>query len=173
MRAEFPRAFLLEKNPDALCGNVLVHRLRFWQRERAFQALQMREAYHFQCCSSALELNLTNLSVQLEGDRYAVTFFYDERRSGQPVRRGHNQDYWNERSAFCCRDVLNETAFSLERGQYGRVLWNERDLDQDTGAWHYRLHIVNFLYDSGKTPKPDAFLTRGPDHVYQQMAVLY
>lgn len=173
MRAEFPRAFLMEKVPDAHCGNILVHNLHFWQKGRAFQVLQMNEAYRFQCYSSASDLSLTNLSLQFEEDRYAVTFFYDERRSGRPVRRGHNQDYWNEHSAFCCRDILNETAFSLKQGQYGRVLWNERKLDQDTGEWYYRLHIVNFLAAPEKTPEPDVFLTRSPDFVYQQMAVLY
>ena len=154
-------------------GNILVHNLSFWQKERAFKVLQMRKGYHFQCYSSASELNLTNLSIQFKKDRCTVTFFYDERRSGRPVRRGHNQDYWNGKSAFCSRDILNETAFSLTEGKYGRVLWNERNLDQDTGEWYYQLHIVNFLYDPEKTPKPDVFLSRSPDHEYQQMAVLY
>ena len=172
-RTEFSTAYPLDKLPDSICGDILVHRLKFLQKGTIFQTLQINSIYRFQCYSSAQELNLANLSVQPEVDGYKVTFFYDERRSGRPVRRGHNKDYNNKDSSLYRHDILNETAFFLKPGQYGQLLWNERKIDYDTGEWYYQLHVVNLLYYLGKMPETDIFLTRKPDFEYKQMTVLY
>lgn len=173
MRAGFSGVYLLDKLPDTLHGDVFVHRLSFWQKGTGFQALCVDDAYRFQVYSSAQDLNLTNLSVRLDMERYEVTFFNDERRSGRPARRGHNKDYHNIDSPLYHHDMINETAFSLGRGQYGRVIWNERKTDRDTGEWYYQLHIINFLYALDKRPGEDIFLTHRPDFEYKQMAILY
>ena len=122
MRAEFPIAYLLDKPFDRLDGDVFVHHLKFWQKRTMFQTLYLKEGYRFQFYPSAQEVNLTNLSIESEIESYKVVFFYDEHRSGQPIRRGHNKDYHNVDSLLYRHDILNETAFSLELGQYGRVV---------------------------------------------------
>ena len=118
-------------------------------------------------------MNLTNLTIQSSLEGYEVIFFYDENRSGQPLRRGHNKDYHNINSLLYRHDVLNETAFFLKKEQYGRIIWNERKIDYDTGEWYYHHHITNLLHYSGKTPEIDIFFKRRPDFEYKQIAVLY
>lgn len=173
LRAEFPIVYLFDKLPDTFQGDVIVRRLNFLQKGTMFQNLYMNDVYRLQFYSSVQDLNLTNLSIRSNVESYEVAFFYDERRSGQPVRRGHNKDYHNIDSLLYHHDILNETAFSLKRGQYGRVIWNERKIDYDTGKWYYQWHIINLLHYLGKTPKKDIFLTCKLDFEYKQMAGLY
>lgn len=173
IRTEFPMARSLNNLPDTLHGDVLVHHLYYRQNGTAFQTLRMNEGYRFQCYPSVQDLNLINISIRSVIDGYEVTFFYDEHRSGQPVRKGHNKDYHNVDSFLYRHDILNETAFSLGGGQYGRVIWNERNIDYDTGEWYYQLHAINLLHDTNKMPKADIFLTRSLDFDYKQMAELY
>ncbi|MCM1091780.1 MAG: hypothetical protein NC092_09915 [Butyrivibrio sp.] len=173
-RVEFPQAYSMDKLPNTFHGDVMVHRLYFRQKGLLFQNLRMNEAYRFQAYTSVRDLNLTNLSVQSDSESYEVTFFCDEHRSHRPIRRGHNKDYHNMESALYRHDILNETAFSLRQGQYGRVIWNERRIDYDTGEWYYHLHISNLMYalDSGEMPQKDIFLLGEPNFMYKQMAAL-
>ena len=173
MRAEFPMVYTLDNLPNMFHGDVIVHRLNFWQRGSMFETSHMGDAYRFQFYSSVQDLNLTNLSIRLDSEDYEVTFFYDEHRSGQPIRRGHNKDYHVIDSLLYCHDILNETAFTLKRGQYGRIIWNERETNYDTGEWYYQLHISNLLNYPEKMPKTDIFLDCRLDFEYKQMATLY
>ena len=171
-RAEFPMAYLLDNFPDTFHGDVIVHHLNFCQRGTMFQNLWVNDTYRFQFYSSIQNLNLTNLLIQPDTESYEVTFFYDAHRSGQPIRQGHNKDYHNVDSLLYRHDILNETIFSLKRGQYGRVIWNERKI-YDTGEWYYQLHVSNLLHYAGKMPEQDIFLIHRPDFEYKQLAVLY
>ncbi len=171
-RAEFPMAYLLDNFPDTFHGDVIVHNLNFCQRGTMFQNLWVNDTYRFQFYSSIQNLNLTNLLIQPDTESYEVTFFYDAHRSGQPIRQGHNKDYHNVDSLLYRHDILNETIFSLKRGQYGRVIWNERKI-YDTGEWYYQLHVSNLLHYVGKMPEQDIFLIHRPDFEYKQLAVLY
>ncbi len=173
MRAKFPMAYSFDQLPDTLYGDVMIHRLYFRQKGTTFQTCPMYDAGRFQFYASVRDLNLTNLSVRWDTGCYEVTFFYDERRSGEPVRRGHNKAYHTVDSRLYRHDILNETAFSLEPGQYGRVLWNERKRDYDTGEWYYQWHAIHFLHLCGKMPQMNCFLDCKPDYEYEQMAVLY
>lgn len=132
----------------------------------------MKDIFHFQFYTSVQELNLINLSIQSDKESYKVTFFYDEHRSGQPIRQGHNKDYHNIDSLLYRHNILNETIFSLGPGQYGRVIWNERKLVYDTGEWYYQLHVNNLLNYLGEMPKSDIFLSNRLDFEYKQMALL-
>ena len=133
-----------------------------WMKEQEYQS------YHSQS-----ELNLTNLSADYLDDKWEITFFYDERRSGMPVRRGHNKDFENPESPLYGKDLLNERAFVLTPGQYGRICWNERRTDADTGEWYYQLHVYNLLWMTGQHLADDVLVERRPDVVYRQMARVY
>ena len=200
-RQRFPAAYLLKENP--LPGETVVQTLYFWQDGETFldaeqtahrsmerdlpklgfspaqveEEIQKRifyiKKYRIQCYSSVEELNLTNLAIGVQEDRLSVSFFYDEHRSGAPHRRGHNQDYQDPRSALFGKDCLNETAFVLEKGQYGRLIWNERKTDYDTGTWYYQLHIYNLIHLNNTPAEPDIFIAKGPDFLYQKTAILY
>ena len=68
---------------------------------------------------------------------------------------------------------LNETAFILRSGQYGRIIWNERRTDYDNRTWYYQLHILNLFHmPLGQEITKDIFLAAQPDFEYKQLAVL-
>lgn len=172
-RAEFPMAYLLDNFPDKIREDVLVQCLNFWQKETIFQTLCRNDSDCIQFYHSVQDLNLTNLWIQAKEETYEVTFFYDRQHNGLPIKKGHNKDYHNINSPFYYHDILNETAFSLKQGQYGRIIWNERKRDYDTGEWYYQLHIINLLHSLNKMPKTNIFLTHKLDFEYKQMSLLY
>ncbi len=118
-------------------------------------------------------LNLANLTFRPAGEGWEVGFWWDERRSGLPRRRGRNRDYNDPASRLYRKDVLNETAFVLAPGQTGRVLWNERRQSGDDGIWYYQLHVCNVAVLPEGEVSPGIFLDREPDFVYRQMGELY
>lgn len=223
-RRKFLLAYPIQKKE--FLENIIVDNLSFFQKEAVFmdpiqlereslqsyllqlgftqeqaqnelqKRIQSRRNYLCQSYSSVSMLNLTNLSICFQNGSYEVTFFYDEQRSGLPVRKGHNKDFHNQDSPFYRKDILNETVFSLSQNQYGRIIWNERRTDYDTGQWYYQLHIYNLFYFSNqpylpihqsrnkrRQPKPqdrnfskdikDIFVKNQPDFEYRQLAYLY
>lgn len=140
----------------------------------------------FQTYGDVRQLNLTNITVvEAEHGLYEVSFHYDERRSGQPIRRGSNKSYWDMESPLYRQDILNETAFILRPREYGRIMYNERCVGFDDGEWLYRLNIMNFINDtkekevtekaadSGFFVHPDIFMSKKVDHIYKQLADLF
>ena len=66
-----------------------------------------------------------------EDDRYRIRFC-DENVEWCPTkRRGHNEAFNDADSINYHRDRLNETAFILEKGQYGRIIYISRYVDPD------------------------------------------
>ena len=201
-RRQFPRAYPLDGLPAR--AGAAVHQLSFYQnrdsfieasqdiqqslepfllrigftREQAQREIQQRlsliKRNRLRLFSCIEDLNLTNLSVRPAPEGYSISFFYDEHRSGMPYRRGRNQDFQNPNAPLYCKDCLNETAFILRPGQYGRVIWNERRTDYDNGTWYYQLHVCNFIHAFlTQEIKKDMFLAVQPDFEYKQLAVLY
>lgn len=126
----------------------------------------------WQAAAGPEKLDLVNTAFYPQPDGLAVRFYWDERRSGMPCRRGHNEGFGSPASRFCGRDCLNETAFLLMPGQYGRVLWNERRAAED--GWYYQLHLYNlYLVSESGSWAEDIFTCRRPDVIYQQLAKLY
>lgn len=201
-RRQFPQAYPLDELPAG--AGAAVHRLSFYQsrdsfieasqdmqqsqepfllrigftREQAQREIQQRlsliKRNRLRLFSCIEDLNLTNLSVRPVPEGYSISFFYDEHRSGMPYRRGRNQDFQNPDSPLYCKDCLNETAFILRSGQYGRIIWNERRTDYDYLTWYYQLHIRNLSHVSSEQEiKQDIFLAAQPDFEYRQLAALY
>ena len=168
-RQQFPQAYLLDELYKP--ADAVVHYLSFYQKGEAFlKAVPgMRRSF-----ARIEDLNLTNLSIQPMPEGYSVSFFYDEHHSGMPYRRGHNQAFQDTGSPLYRKDCLNETAFVLRPGQYGRVIWNERRTDYDYQTWYYQLHIRNLFHISSEQEiKQDIFLAARPDFEYRQLAALY
>lgn len=202
-RKQFPAAYSLEEMPVQV-NAALVHHLSFYQVGDTFldaaqeirqsleqflpkigfspkqiqqeiqQRLSLIKRNRLQSFSRVDDLNLTNLSIYPVPEGFSVSFFYDEHRSGMPYRRGHNQGFHDPSSPLYCKDCLNETAFVLSPGQYGRIIWNERRTDYDDQTWYYQLHIRNLFYvPLDQNIKKDIFIAVQPDFVYKQIAVLY
>lgn len=146
-----------------------------WEPERIACETQKRIAwikrYQYDFLDTINVNKFGNISICSKADKYEVSYMHYQ--GIVPVRRGHNKDYHNIDSPFYQKDLLNETAFILSPGQYGRIIWNERKTDYDTGEWYYQLHIFNLLYPSDKTIDKSSFIKKEPDYQYKQLAYLY
>lgn len=143
-----------------LNGEQLEERIRWMNRRRV-------STY-----ASLADIDVTGLTAERSGCCCEVGFFYDAGRCGMPFRRGSNKDYNNPESRLYQKNVLNERAFVLSGGRYGRIIWNERLSDADTGEWFYRLHIYN-LFNAAGAFSGTEFAARAPDFLYDQTAALY
>lgn len=166
-RKQFPFAYILPQTD--IYDNVMLHIQYFRQYNTEFlNSYQPRRQIY--CYSSIEKLHLLkNISVIPYENEYEVCFCgYGH---SWPYMRGHNKDYYNKKSQYYGRDCLNEVAFMLKQYQYGRIIWNERSIDFD-GIWNYNIYIYNF-YVADKIPQNNIFVSRTPDFVYKQMAMLY
>lgn len=104
-----------------------------------------------------------------EEDRYRI-MFCDENVEWCPTkRRGHNEAYNNADSIFYHRNSLNETAFILNKNQYGRIIYNNRYVDPDNQHWYYGWHIYNIINCDISECKEKMFFVKNPDYEYKQL----
>ncbi len=148
--------------------NILLHYQSFYQYNTQFLNTFHSRKKVF-CYCSTKQINLPNVTICQKEQEYEICFSYHQ---GIPYRRGHNKDYHNIQSPFYRKDCLNEAAFVLKQNQYGRMIWNDRTIDLDTGNWYYNLHIYNF-YVADKIPQKNIFVSYTPDFEYKQMVMLY
>ncbi len=104
-----------------------------------------------------------------EEDKYRV-MFCDENVEWCPTkRRGHNESYNDANSIYYHRDRLNETAFILEKNQYGRILYNNRYVDPDSQMWIYGWHVYNIISCEISECNEKMYFRKAPDHEYSQL----
>lgn len=104
-----------------------------------------------------------------EDDRYRIRFC-DENVEWCPTkRRGHNEAFNDADSINYHRDRLNETAFILEKGQYGRIIYNNRYVDPDSQLWYYGWHVYNIISCDISECSEKMFFRKDPDHEYRQL----
>lgn len=104
-----------------------------------------------------------------EKDRHRIMFCNENVEWCPTKRRGHNEAFNNENSIFYHRDCLNETAFILEKKQYGRIIYNNRYVDPDSQKWYYGWHIYNIISCDISECKEKMFYEKDPDHEYRQL----
>lgn len=188
-RASFPRAYA-EEAVTVRCEAVVFRRSYFQDGNAVISAAQrlricgilngeqLEERIRWisqrrvSTYASLADIDVTGLTAERSDCCCEVGFFYDAGHCGMPFRRGSNKDYNNPKSQLYRKNVLNERAFVLSNGQYGRIIWNERLSDADTGEWFYRLHIYN-LFNAAGAFNGTEFVARAPDFLYEQTAALY
>ncbi len=148
--------------------NIVLHYQSFYQCKTKFLNTFYSKKNFF-CYHSIEQVNLPNVTICQREKEYEICFSY---HYGIPYRRGHNKDYHNMQSQFYRKDCLNEIAFILKQNQYGRMVWNDRTIDLDTGNWYYNIYIHNF-YVANKMPQKNILVSHTPDFEYKQMVMLY
>ena len=86
-------------------------------------------------------------------------------------RRGHNESFKDNNSPFCYTDIINETAFNLRPYEYGRIIYNARQVTMDE-QWCYILYVVNFINCDKSKYREKMFFRKVPDHEYKSMQYL-
>ena len=67
---------------------------------------------------------------------------------------------------------FDKTAFVLGKEQYGRIVFNERNTDYDTGEWYYQLFVFNFVCCEKDNFKEKIFFNKNPDYEFNGMKYL-
>lgn len=102
-------------------------------------------------------------------DKYKI-MFCDENVEWCPTkRRGHNEAFNDANSIYYHIDRINETAFILEKNQYGRITYNNRYVDPDSQRWYYGWHIYNIVSCDISECNEKMFFEKNPDFVYRQL----
>ena len=69
-------------------------------------------------------------------------------------------------------EPLKETAMELQCGEYGRIIYNGRYVDIDTGYWYYVMNIINIICTTENRSSLKIFIEREPGKAYNQIAML-
>ena len=87
-------------------------------------------------------------------------------------RRGHNESYNEKGSPFSYQDRLNETAFVLKDGDYGRIIFNNRYVNSETGIWCYERGVYNIINCNKAAFREKMFYRKKPDFEYTNLLTL-
>ncbi len=124
---------------------------------------------------SSLEkyMDFEHFSILQEGDVFRVRWHYDDGKwRKMPIRNGHNEEYYDVNSQFYGKDIRNETAFLLHRGEAGKLQFNYRVAFYDYEMrQHYEQYCIYFVHTD--TMMHDIFTSADYTHQYDQLAHLF
>ncbi len=130
------------------------------------------QQHTYQYYDDVQDIHCQNIHITKDKDIYTITFC-EQCCHGMPIYRGHNKDFQNVHSPFYGKDLCNEVAFALQENQYGRVLYQKRFTDIDTGGWYYCLFVYNFLYTNQTNIPKQILVSRKPDMIYKKLGDLF
>lgn len=161
IRRDLPRAY--ELPPNFFSGLHRSHSFYAWQNGEHFRT---RESFDFSLSECGAEI--------IENASGAEVYFNYQNSIGAPVRNyRHALRPVEAEDTTYLHSTLREKAFTLtEQQPYGRMIYNGRLSDYDTGQWYYRKAVINIFFISGKFGG-DLFTSREPDFVYEQTEILY
>lgn len=113
---------------------------------------------------------IENIRILKNGENYKIMFCDDHFNTTK--RRGHNEYFMDNNSPFSYTDVINETVFTLNPNQYGRVQYNDRCVMHYTEIWYYRMHTLNFINCGKDKFREKMFFRKVPDYEYRNMQYL-
>lgn len=118
---------------------------------------------------------IENIRLKKEDDAYRVRFCDEGYYTFvcPTRRRGHNESFNEKSSPFSFQDRLNETAFVLKDGDYGRIVYNNRYVHPDTGIWCYERGVYNIVCCERAAFREKMFYRKKPDYEYTNLMSLY
>lgn len=115
---------------------------------------------------------IPNIRISKEDNIYKIMFCDENFYSSCPKRHGHNESYTDKKSPFSYTDRIYETAFRLHKNEYGRIVFNERIVEHDTGIWYYGLHTCNIINCEKPDFREKMFFRKVPDYEYKSLKYL-
>ena len=118
---------------------------------------------------------LENIRLFKEDEKYRIMFCDDSYfgNFSRSKRHGHNEAYNKKGSPFRYTDRLNETAFSLKDGEYGRIYFNNRYVHPHTRNQVYKYVVYNIVSCERSHFREKMFFRKNPDHEYKNLKSLY
>lgn len=164
-RSQFPKAVKLPTNfLDYSSFGKPIHLVRIRQKIDNFHIKVDRRKIEEFNTQNSLRLSPMEL-IPKENDSCEIRYIYNWHMGAMPQR----YKYTYERNYV----PLNELAFELSLGDYGRAICNGRFVGCDTGTWWYEMSIVNVMVLQEKNVSLNCFLANTPTHYYYQLAQLY
>lgn len=99
--------------------------------------------------------------------------FCDDSSYYSVKRQGHNESYNDIHSPMSYTNRLYETAFFLKDGEYGRIIFNNRFVEHDTGKWVYIRTVYNCLNCDRAAFREKMFFRKKPDFEYTSLEHLF
>ncbi len=65
-----------------------------------------------------------------------------------------------------------KSPFTLKNNEYGRIVYNDRYVEYDSGQWYYKLHTINFINCDKSKYREKIFFRKIPDYEYKNMQYL-
>jgi hypothetical protein len=112
-------------------------------------------------------ISLDGIEVIKQNGFYEVRYRFDFLNSynnAVPKRKKYNKENH-------IQELLNEEAFRLYPNEYGRITHNAKYHGE--GQPWYKMWVYNMLYLDDDTAPLDILVTRTPEKIYEQMAMLY
>ena len=162
---------------------VLFHRVLIWQDEKTMS--EVRNEFHrfgkeifgegTRSDPWYHKRTIENVRIFKEENGYRIMFcddcFFDS--FSHSKRHGHNEAYNKKGSPFSYTDRLNETAFFLKDGEYGRICFNNRFVHPRTRNQMYEYCIYNIINCDKSCFKEKIFFKKKADFEYRNMKSLY
>lgn len=115
---------------------------------------------------------IANIRIFKEDNIYKIMFCDENFSYSLPKRHGHNESYMDKKTPFSYTDSVFETAFRLHKNEYGRIIFNERIVEHDTGIWYYGLHTYNIINCEKSDFREKMFFRKNPDYEYKNLKYL-
>lgn len=169
-RRAMPSAYEL---PDLFLQNACQSHWMHWVHLRQDGLRFDRRDSFFMEAGFSFAAELWGFEIKENNIEKDIYFTYNS-HIGKPVRtyRHAKKPVISENTNYL-HSALKEIAFTLNRDKsYGRLTYNGRLTDYDTGEWYYEETIVNII----ETDEPfgkDVFTAREPDAFYEQTEFLY
>lgn len=137
------------------------HFVSFYQKQKGFIETQNKKIIK----TETDIIRVGAIEILFKGEKYKARYRYVFHRA-YPARKR----YAPELGGYSTD--LEEEAFDLEKGEYGRLVYNGRFVDSDTGHWYYQNDTVNLVYCLNEDIPLDIFQTLRPDKNYSNIAIL-
>lgn len=160
-RNQYPKALCLSNDFFSYHAfGIPTHFVNIWQKPDGFHIQKNCRRLMEWSADHTMQFDPFEVTRQEEGVQ--VRYRYDLHNGAMPGRYTYNREYQKK--------PLNELAFVLQSGDYGRAVCNGRF--QHWEDCYYTMDILNVLLLSSPTVSLDCFITREPNKVYQQIALL-
>lgn len=122
-------------------------------------------------CRYTDDFHTNCVDVNKDGNDYIINWntLYKSGCDYHPVRNGHNKDFNNKDSTFFGMDLVNETAFILEKGESGVMNFNFRFREEESNHFYENTRIYFINTD---VIVPDIFIKAEYEKKYDQNAIL-
>lgn len=125
---------------DSKDGNCFLQKRSYIQKESIYEGDDYNKGVYL---SNLFDIKVPGIEVFYDDESYVVKWHSLE-NGYQPVRTGYNEDFNNPQSICMGKRIKNVTAFTLSKGEAGRLQYNYR-YTSDYGQ-HYEQFTIYILH---------------------------